>query len=287
MGDFLICTDGGSDLSPDALSRYGVISFDLSLSFGDGYIKGSDMTPKRFYERMRQGDAAKTSATSPEDFYIGFERALKGGKDILYIGLSSGLSTTYNSARVAAKRLNALYPDRKIALVDSRCASGGLGLVIHLTAEQKAKGKSLAECKDFAKAISESICHLFTVDDLSYLRRGGRISAAKAIMGNALGVKPILHVTPDGHLVGGNKARGRRGSLDEMARLFGMLAEDHRTNEIFITHADCHADALYLAGKLSDSYGAKVKEIFDIGAVIGAHAGPGTVALFFVGEKRP
>lgn len=287
MSEFLICTDGGCDLGSEALSRYGAISFDLSFSFGDGYIKGSELTAKQFYERMRGGEVAKTSAVSPEDFYIGFERILKDGKDILYIGLSSGLSTTYNSARVAAKRLSALYPERRIALVDSRCASGGLGLLVHLTSGMRAKGKSFAECKEFAKMLSERICHLFTVEDLCYLKRGGRISAVKAIIGNALGVKPILHVSPDGHLVGGNKARGRRGALDEMARLFGLLAEDKGTDEIFITHADCKDDASYLARKLSSDHGASVKDIFDIGAVIGAHSGPGTLALFFIGEKRP
>ena len=286
MNDFTICTDSGSDLSEEALLRYGVVSFDLSFSFGDGYLKSSQITADEFYQRMRRAEVAKTSAVSPEDFYIGFERILKEGRDILYIGLSSGLSTTYNSARLAADRLSSIYPDRKISLVDSRCASGGSGLLIYLTAEQKAMKRSMFECKEFAEKLSYRICHLFTVDDLSYLKRGGRISTAKALIGNALGVKPILHVSPDGHLVGGNMARGRRGSLDEMARLFGTLAEDKRTDNIFITHADCISDARYLSKRLSEDYSATVKEIFDIGAVIGAHAGPGTLALFFIGEKR-
>ena len=287
MKDFVICTDGGCDLSADVISAIGVKKFELSFRFdGDkDYAKADRMSTEHFYKRMREGGVAKTSAVNSEEFYRGFESIFKSGKDILYIGLSSGISTTYNSARVAAQRLSSAYGERRALLVDSRSASSGLGLTVYLTAKHKAAGGSLSECRDLAAELSSTVCHLFTVEDLCYLRRGGRISAARAIIGNALGIKPILHMSLDGHLVDIGRARGRRGSVEELARLYGEYSENRGGNEIFISHADSDADAAYLSRRLAERYGASVKGIFDIGPAIGAHSGPGTLALFFKGRK--
>lgn len=289
MGNFVLCTDGGCDLSTEALFKWDLMRFDLSLKFDnhEHYFKGGEISAGEFYQRMRDGECAKTSAVTPEEFKTGFERVFKEGKDILYIGLSSAISTTYNSARVAANQLMEEYPDRKVIVIDSRCASSGLGLAVHLTHEYKKLGKSLRECGDFASEISGQICHLFTVEDLTYLKRGGRISATKAAIANTFGVKPIMHVNPDGQLVGNQKARGRKASIEELVRIFGELADDKKSKNIFISHASCRDDAMLLSRRLSEEWGASVKEIFDIGAVIGAHAGPGTLALFFVGQKTP
>ena len=288
MRDYVIYTDSGCDLSPALLARDGVGFECLTFRF-DGEekeYKNGEMEAKTFYDKMREGSVAKTAAINKETFKEAFRAILREEKDVLYLGFSSGLSTTYNSARLAATELREEFPDAKILTVDTLAASAGLGLLVHLAAAKKREGATVEECAAYLEEISPRMCHWFTVDDLVYLKRGGRISATAAFFGNALGIKPVMHVDNEGHLVPVLKVRGRRTAINTMADKLGETALDLATGKVYISHGDCLADAEYLASVLADKYGAHVDLITDVGAVIGAHSGPGTLALFFLGSER-
>jgi DegV family protein with EDD domain len=288
MRDYVIYTDSGCDLSPALLARDGVGFECLTFRF-DGEekeYKNGEMEAKTFYDKMREGSVAKTAAINKETFKEAFRAILREEKDVLYLGFSSGLSTTYNSARLAATELREEFPDAKILTVDTLAASAGLGLLVHLAAAKKREGATLEECAAYLEEISPRMCHWFTVDDLVYLKRGGRISATAAFFGNALGIKPVMHVDNEGHLVPVLKVRGRRTAINTMADKLGETALDLAAGKVYISHGDCLADAEYLASVLADKYGAHVDLITDVGAVIGAHSGPGTLALFFLGSER-
>ena len=288
MSNYIIFTDSGCDIKPALLKEWGVEYLNLSFHFEgeDKEYSNEDMDITEFYNRMRQGGVAKTSAINPDGFSVSFEEALKEGKDILYIGFSSGLSTTCNSARIASDELSEKYPDRKIVIVDSLAASAGQGMLVYLTLKKQQSGATIEEAAAYAEDIKLNICHWFTVDDLVYLKRGGRVSPAVAIVGTVLGIKPVLHVDNEGKLVSVTKARGRKNALATLVEKYGELAENLEDNTIYISHADSLADAEEIKSQLKAKYNANVDIITDIGAVIGAHAGPGTIALFFVGKER-
>ena len=235
---------------------------------------------------MRGGAVAKTSAVNPDGFAAGFEQILKEGKDILYIGFSTGLSTTFNSARIAAEGLKADYPDRKIIVVDSLAASAGVALLLDLVLEKKNAGATIEEAAKYAEDIKLNICHWFTVDDLVYLKRGGRISPTAAFFGNMLGIKPVLHVDNEGHLINVQKIRGRKMAIETIAAKCNETRRQDYPAIAYISHGDCIDDANELARILNEKYGVTTKVITNVGAVIGAHSGPGTLALFFVGNER-
>lgn len=288
MRDYVIFTDSACDIAPELLSEWGVKNLPLNFRFVDSdklYFDG-EIPVKEFYDKMRGGAIAKTSAINAAELTVAFEAVLKEDKDILYLTLSSGLSTTFNSARIAAGELSEKYPDAKIIPVDSLSASAGQGLFVKLLADKKAEGATIEELAEYAKEITPNIVHWFTVDDLVYLKRGGRISSTAAFFGNALGIKPVLHVDDAGHLVNVAKVRGRKSSILTMAEKFGETAIDKENGIVYISNADCLDDANLLASMLKEKYGAKVSLITNIGTVIGAHAGPGTLALFYVGNKR-
>ncbi len=287
MNSYVILTDSACDLKPDYLEGLGVKFLSLSFVFTDEdkSYGNFDLSPTDFYAQMKNGRSAKTSAVNVSAFKDFFECELKEGKDILYLGFSSGLSTTYNSACIAASELSEDYPERKIICVDSLAASAGFGMQVYLTVKEKEKGASLEETADFAKRVVPSLAHWFTVDDLEYLKRGGRVSPTVAFVGGLLGIKPILHVDDEGHLTKVTTARGRRASINALADKYSENALD-RDGPVWISHADCEEDAKALAAVIKEKYGAEVSLITDVGPVIGAHAGPGTVALFFLGKKR-
>lgn len=288
MSEYIICTDSACDLSPALLAEMGIPSVELTYHFEGGEeMTGRDMPISDFYAEMRAGRVARTAAVNTESFAAMFESILAEGKDVLYIGLSSGISSTYNSGRLAAEALAGKYPDRRILTVDSLSASAGLGLLLDLTLRERARGATVEEAAAFAERTKLHICHWFTVDDLTYLKRGGRVSPATAVVGNLLSFKPVMHMDNDGHLVKVGVARGRRKSLDAMVDKFkelSTLAPECAT--VYISQADCREDAEYVAACLKEQTGAIVKVIADVGSVIGAHAGPGTFALFFVGKER-
>ena len=288
MSKFVIFTDSSCDLSSEMLAELNILFLPLTFRFNgeDTEYSNGDMPSSEFYGKMRNGAIAKTSAVNNQAFTDAFKRLLASGLDVLYIGFSSGLSTTYNSARIAAAEAMAEYPERKIRVVDSLCASAGLGLLLKLTAEMRDSGATLDAAADFAENTKMSICHWFTVDDLVYLKRGGRVSPTVAFVGNILGIKPVMHVDNDGHLTNCMKVRGRRLAITTLADKYTELAKTPESGYVYISHGDCYKDASLLAEIIKERHGNSVDVITDVGPVIGAHSGPGTLALFFVGKER-
>ena len=288
MNNYVILTDSACDIKPELLMEWGVHHESLTFRFNDSeteYADGS-VDIKEFYDKMRAGGVAKTAAVNAEIFSNLFETHLKNGLDVLYLGFSSGLSTTYNSARIAAEQLREKYPERKILTVDTLAASAGFGLLLYLTVEKKNAGATIEEAAAFAEETKLHICHWFTVDDLVYLKRGGRVSATTAFVGNALGIKPVMHVDNEGHLINVTKVRGRKTAIAALADKYGELAVDRENGRVFISHGDCIKDVQELENLLKTRYNATVDVITNVGAVIGSHSGPGTLALFFVGNVR-
>ena len=233
---------------------------------------------------LRDGEMATTSAVNVAEYTAMLEPLLQAGKDVLVLAFSSGLSTTYQSSVIAVNELSEQYPDRKIYTVDTLCASMGQGLLVWLAAQERKRGQSIEAVRDWVEENKLRLCHWFTVDDLHFLKRGGRISAATAVVGTMLSIKPVLHVDDEGHLISMGKARGRGASLTALVDHMEQTATDVDT--VFISHGDCLADAEKVAADVRKRFGTRDVVINTIGPVIGAHAGPGTVALFFLGTKR-
>lgn len=288
MNNFVIFTDSACDIKPDTLFEWEVENIELSFRFEgeDREYLNSDMDISEFYGRMKEGKIAKTAAINPDSFGKEFEKALSDGKDILYLAFSSGLSTTCNSARIAADELSSKYPEREIRIVDTLAASAGQGMLVYFAAQKKKEGASLSEVADYIEGIKLKLCHWFTVDDLVYLKRGGRVSPAVALLGKALGIKPVMHVDNDGKLIKISTVRGRNASIAALCDKYLELSENKGKDTVFISMADCMGDAQKLADMVEEKSGAKVQIITDVGTVIGAHSGPGTLAVFFVGIKR-
>jgi len=284
MSEFVIHTDSACDLSEEMLAEWGVKYRCLTFKFDDEDKEYSnyELGAKEFYDRMKSGRIAKTSACNVDTFKEAFEDDLKEGKDILYLGFSSGLSTTVNSGRIAAEELMAEYPERKIVVVDTLCASAGQGLAVYLAVEKKNSGADLEETAAYMAQMRTRIRHWFTVDDLVYLKRGGRVSPAVALVGSVLGIKPIMRVDEEGKLVKVSTTRGRKKSLIALCDKLGEQCNNPEETTIFISHADCLEELDDMKKYLKSTYGVKVKNISHIGPVIGAHAGPNTVAFFFV-----
>ena len=285
---FKIITDTSCDIPADLLQQWGISC--VSLTFHDAqsdtvYVP-SDIFSYEFYRQMREGTVFKTAAANVEAFCDAFAPVLAEGQDILYIGFSSGLSTTVNSARIAAQDLQESYPERKVIVIDTLCASGGEGFLVYLAMKKQLNNASLEETADYIEKLVPSICHWFTVDDLVYLKRGGRVSPATALVGNILGIKPILHVDDEGHLVKVSTIRGREQSIAALADKYCELATGAEAGIYMITHGDCMDDAKRLEAILKDRTGQDATLIADVGPVIGSHSGPGTLALFFVGKHR-
>ena len=287
MNNYVIHTDSACDISLDTLAKWNVPCVNLTFRFDgdDRDFSNSEMATPEFYAKMRAGGVAKTSAVNVETFKAAFEPILKEGTDILYLGFSSGLSNTCNAGQLAANELKSAYPDRKIIVVDTLAASAGFGLLVYLAVQRRDAGANIEEVAALVEEQRPHLCHWFTVDDLVYLKRGGRISPAVALVGTVLGIKPVLHVDDEGHLINVSKARNRKASLKELANKYTELALDPK-NPIFISHGDCIDDANRLADMLHEQHGVNVEIITDVGPVIGAHSGPGTLALFFLGKHK-
>lgn len=288
MNNFVLFTDSCCDLSLDTLREWNVECLDLTFRFDDSdhEYHNTELDAKAFYQMMRDGKSAKTSAINIAQFKEAFEAEAKNGRDILYLAFSSGLSTTYNSARIAAEELSDAYPERKILVVDTLCASAGQALLLALAIDKKNEGASIEDVAKFVEDHCLSICHWFTVDDLEYLKRGGRVSPAVAFVGGLLGIKPVLHVDDEGHLISVSKSRGRKAAITALADRYDELALHPGSGKIFISQADCMDDAKELERILVERHKIDPAHIVDIGPVIGSHSGPGTLALFFVGKKR-
>lgn len=288
MNDYVIFTDSSCDLSPALLAEWGVRCESLTFRFHGESVEwhNGEMDGKEFYARMRKGQVATTSAVNTDTFKRAFEEELKQGRDVLYLGFSSALSATCQSAAMAGRELEEEYPGRRVVVVDSLGASGGLAMLLRLTVDQKLAGATLDAAARFARETVPHICHWFTVDDLKYLKRGGRISAGAAMLGGMLGIKPVLHADDEGYLAIVSKARGRRAALEALVDRYAALAEEPGKGPVYISHADCMKDVETLRELLRDRCGAQVDMVFDVGPSTGAHPGPGTLALFFLGRAR-
>lgn len=288
MQNYIIITDSGSDLTKEMAAEIDVKVIDLAVSIEGGEpVADSLIDPTELYAKLRDKKTASTSAINIEDFTRAATPYLEEGKDILYLGFSSGLSSTYSSGHIAAEELSEKYPDRKIYTVDTLCASLGEGLLVYLTAQLRAEGKSIEEARDFAESNKLNLCHWFTVDDLFFLKRGGRVSGATAVVGTMLGIKPVMHVDNEGKLTKVSVARGRKSSIDAMFdKIKTTMIGDPKENSVFISHGDCEEDAKYLANRIENEIGVKEVRIGYVGSVIGSHSGPGTLALFYLGTQR-
>ena len=284
--DHVLFTDSACDILPEKLQEWGVELIRMPYLFADEgkEMLEYDQPAKEFYREMRDGRVAKTSGLNEDVFISTFQPFLESGKDVLYIAFSSGLSVTCNNGRKAAAHLAEQFPERTIRVVDSLCASAGQGLLVYLAKENRKNGMGINENADALEADRPHLCHWFTVEDLKYLKRGGRISATTALLGTALNVKPVLHVDNEGHLIKITQVHGRKKSIRTMAAKLGETIYDG--SPIFISHGDCLEDAELLARILKEEYGRETCLITGIGSLIGAHSGPGTLALFFRGTER-
>ena len=290
MCDYVILTDSSCDLSAELAEQLGVEALPLTVEIEGkryrNYLDGREIGFAEFYAKLRSGIPATTAAVNVGEFTDKMEPILQAGKDILIPAFSSGLSTTYNSALIAAADLSERYPDRKIYVVDTLAASLGQGLLVYLAAQKKAAGASIEEVRDWLEENKLHLCHWFTVDDLNHLKRGGRVSATTALLGTMLSIKPVLHVDDEGHLINVGKARGRLASLKAMVDKMAETAIDPASQTVFISHGDCREDAEKVAQMVRERLGVKDVVINYVGPVIGAHSGPGTMALFFLGTHR-
>ena len=290
MSDFVILTDSSADLGADLVEQMDVevlpLSFTVQGKTYHNYPDNREMDPGEFYALLRQGEVATTSAVNVAQYTEFLEPLLQQGKDVLILAFSSGLSATFNSSSVAVTELREKYPERKLYTVDTLCASLGQGLLVYLAAKEREKGKSIDEVRDWVVSHKLNICHQFTVDDLHFLKRGGRISSTTAVLGSMLQIKPVLHVDNEGHLINISKARGRQASLKALVDKMEQTAIDPKDQIVFISHGDCIQDAELVAQMVKDRFGVQQVYINYVGPVIGAHSGPGTLALFYVGVER-
>ena len=284
---YRIITDSCCDFPEQMYKDLGLTVVNLTVNYKGQAVKTyTESWLKEMFGGLRQGESASTAAANPQDWQDAIEPALKAGEDVLVLAFSSGLSTTYQSAVIAANELLETYPHRQIRVVDTLCASLGQGLLVHYACQKRDEGLSLEELADWCESHKQNLCHWFTVDDLMYLKRGGRVSAATALVGTMLQIKPVLHVDSEGHLISVAKARGRKASIEALAKKMEELALPGENDTVFICHGDCMEDAQYLEKLVKERYGVKNVLIYYVGAVIGSHSGPGTLALFFMGEHR-
>ena len=290
MSEYVIVTDSSADLTAGMAEELGVevlpLSFMVKGQTYRNYPDNREMDPGAFYAMLRAGEMATTAAVNVADYTSVLEPLLEQGKDVLVLAFSSGLSATYQSSVIAVEELRARFPERKIFTVDTLCASLGQGLLVYLAAKKQQAGASIEEVRDWAEENKLHLCHWFTVDDLHFLKRGGRISAATAVLGTMLSIKPVMHVDNEGHLIKVGTARGRNASLKALVDHMEQTVLDLKDQAIFISHGDCLADAQKVADDVKARFGVESIIINYVGPVIGAHSGPGTVALFFMGSER-
>ncbi|MCL1918828.1 MAG: DegV family protein [Peptococcaceae bacterium] len=290
MQNYVIITDSASDIPAPLVQDFDItlIPLQFTINETDYYDDPLDrkLPPEDFFALMRQGHQAQTAQVTANQFIAVFEPILQRGQDILYLGFSSKISGTYDSSALASQELAAKYPDRTLLTLDTKAASMGLALMVDLAVQQKKKGMSVQELYDWVKAQLPHLCHWFTVDDLVYLRRGGRVSAVASFIGTTLNIKPILHVDNEGALIPVGKVRGRKQSLESLAQKMAASCIDPEQQTVYICHADALQDAQTLEASIKSLIPVREVRLGMMGSTIGAHAGPGTIALFFIGQER-
>ena len=288
---FKLVTDNTADLPSEYLKEHNVDYMVLSNIMDlVAYGKEKELDWKEFYAMMRDGKMPTTSQANPEEAKAFFEECIKENSEVLYLAFSSGLSGTFNSARIAAEEVMEEHPGVKVMVIDSLCASLGEGLFVHKAVQMRDAGKTMEETARWLTDHVQNFVHAFTVDDLFHLYRGGRVSRTTAIIGTLASIKPRLHVDHEGHLIVIGKVRGRKKSLnalvDYMEEKMGSWAQENRDDYVFISHGDSLEDAEYVRDQIKERFGMERFLINNIGPTIGAHSGPGTIALFFMGEER-
>lgn len=289
MREYVIVTDSSSDLPEELVRQWDLTVVPLSVEIGsDRFHNTPEEAPDghAFYARLVKGEPVKTSAPNVEEFKTYLRPHLQAGKDILNLSFSSALSATYQNACIAAEDLKEEFPEATILTVDTLAASLGQGMLVDLALEQQGQGKTIWEVRDYLEATKLHLCHWFTVGDLNQLRRGGRLSAGKAILGNLLHIKPVLHVDDGGRLVPMDSVKGRKNSIEAMFDQMAKSVVDPQSQRVYISHGDCLEDAELLASMVKERLGVPVVRIGYVGPVIGAHSGYRTLALFFLGTKR-
>ena len=283
---YRIITDSGCDFTDQQYKDLGVAYAPLSVLFKgevlDNLNDPADL--KNFYEGMRGGEMPTTSAVNPDGWVRIMQPILEAGEDVLCLAFDSGISTTYQSAVIAAKEMLEYFPERTIAVVDTMSATLSQGLLVMKAAQKREEGMSLMDLAQWVEDNKMNYAHWLTVDDLNHLKRGGRVSATTAFFGGMLGIKPIIHVDDEGHLITMAKVRGRKASMEYLAKQLGETCIDFET--VAIAHGDCLEDAKILEKILKDQYGVKNVIIGYVGGVIGAHTGPGVLVLCFAANKR-
>lgn len=289
MNKFIITSDTTADLPKDYVEKneIGILPMSFQME-GKDYSGDEELDIKEFYDKMRNGLMPTTSQINPTQAKSKFEEYLKNGYDVLHISFSSGLSGSYNNTRIASIELNDEYKNKKVVVIDSLSVSLGEGLLVNKAVELRNEGKSIDEVAVWLEENKIKVCQHFTVNDLNHLYRGGRVSRATAILGSVIGVKPIIHVDNEGKLIPIAKVRGRKQSLtkliDNMEKTIGSYKSENKT--VFISHGDAYEEAVALGERIKEKFGVESIMISPIGPVIGSHSGPGTVAVFFMGEKR-
>lgn len=290
MRKFKIVTDVTCDLCQEMVDQLPIDVVEMNIELEGRtithYSDERECSSKDFYESLRNGHMASTSQITPAKFIDVFTRYAQAEMDVLYIAFSSGLSGTYNSACIAKEEVLETNPMMRINVVDSKAASGGEGLIVYLAAKMQEAGASMDEVTQWIESNKDHVNHWFTVDDLAFLKRGGRINTATMLVGSMLKIKPVMNVSEEGKLTPKYNARGRKKSLHALANECVQRLETARSDVAMISHGDCEADALYLKDEILKNSEIKEVMLTSIGPVIGSHSGPGTVALFFLGKHK-
>lgn len=290
MTDYKIITDSNCDFTPALIDELDVQVIPMEFVIGEkvyrNYPDERDMSAKEFYSRIRSGELSTTNQINTATFIDVFTPVLNAGRDIFYMAFSSGLSGTYNSACMAAEELRSRFPERTVIVVDTLAASMGEGLLVYYAVQQKRAGLSMQELEQWVIDNRNHLAHWFTVDDLNHLKRGGRVSGTAAFFGTMLGIKPVLHVDNEGHLIPVEKVRGRRQSLDALLNQMEKSIQDPEKQTIFIVHCDAPDDAKYLYKQAKSRVKPKEIIVNDLGPILGAHTGPGGIAIFYLSGNR-
>lgn len=290
MSEYILFTDSSADFAEQKVAELGIevlpLSFKLEEKIYRNWPDNREIHPEEFYKSLRAGSMSSTSQVNTAEFVDAFRPFVEAGKDILYLGFSSGLSGTVNSGRLAAEELAEEFPQRRLVVVDTLAASLGQGLLLYHASQLKKEGKSMDEVAQWVQDNKLSMAHWFTVDDLNFLKRGGRLSGAAALLGTMLNIKPVLHVDDEGHLIAMEKVRGRKQSLLALVDHMEKTAINPGQQVVYISHGDCLAEAQFVADEVKKRFGTKEIYINYVGPVIGSHSGPGTMALFFLASGR-
>ena len=284
---YQIITDTCCDFPAEMYEELNLRVVPLAVLYkGENYYTYSEQWLRDLFEGLRNGESASTAAVNPQQWESYIEPVLQAGDDALVLCFSSGLSTTYQSAVIAAEELKEKYPGRQVRVVDTLCASLGQGLFVYYACQKRDEGLSLEELTAWCEETKLKLCHWVIADDLMYLKRGGRVSAVSAVAGTLLQIKPLIHVDNAGKLIPVGKVRGRKAAIKALCDKVGETGIPGANDTIFICHGDCEEDAKTLAAMLQERYGTKKVFYYYIGAVIGSHAGPGTMAVFYLGSER-